>query len=111
MVFGLLKATIRKPMPVKNVIGQKMNNRYSRFGIGIVTTQFKYEIVTGILKTGMLISQVKTNIRIAGSTYRSLKVLASKEKGEDASHRLEATNLPFPSAAASLADCNQQATT
>jgi hypothetical protein len=85
--LALLKATMRKPTPAKRVIGQKINSRYIRFGIGTMTAQFRYGIVTGILKMGTLISQVKKNIRIAGSTYRSLKVLASKEKGEDARHR------------------------
>ena len=34
----------------------------------------------GILKNGILISQVKRNIRIAGRMYLNLKVSASKEK-------------------------------
>ena len=78
--FALLKATIRKPMPAQTVIGQKINSRYIRFGIGMMTIQFRYGIVTGILKNGILISQVKKNIRIAGRMYLSLKFRASKEK-------------------------------
>ena len=78
--FALLKATIRKPMPAQTVIGQKINSRYIRFGIGTITAQFKYGIVTGILKTGILISQVKKNIRIAGKMYLSLKFWPQKKK-------------------------------
>jgi len=69
--FVLLKATIRKPRPAQTVIGQKINSRYIRFGIGTMTVQFKYGSFTGILKKGMLISQVKKNIRIAGNMYCS----------------------------------------
>jgi hypothetical protein len=36
-----------------------------------MTVQFKYGSFTGILKKGMLISQVKKNIRIAGNMYCS----------------------------------------
>jgi len=78
--FALLKATIRKPMPAQTVNGQKINNRYIRFGIGTMTVQFKYGSLMGILKNGILISQVKKNIRIAGRMYLSLKFRASKEK-------------------------------
>jgi hypothetical protein len=78
--FALLKATIRKPMPAQTVIGQKINNRYIRFGIGMMTVQFRYGSFMGILKNGILISQVKRNIRIAGSMYCNLNVSASKEK-------------------------------
>ena len=78
--FALLKATIRKPTPAQTVIGQKINSRYIRFGMGMMTIQFRYGIVTGILKNGILISQVKKNIRIAGRMYLSLKFRASKEK-------------------------------
>ena len=48
--FALLKATIRKPMPAQTVIGQKINSRYIRFGIGMMTIQFRYGIVTGNLE-------------------------------------------------------------
>jgi hypothetical protein len=78
--FALLKATIRKPMPAQTVIGQKTNSRYIRFGIGMMTVQFRYGSFRGILKNGILISQVKRNIRIAGSMYCNLNVSASKEK-------------------------------
>ena len=78
--FALLKATIRKPTPAQTVIGQKINSRYIRFGIGIITVQFKTGSLMGILKNGILISQVKKNIRIAGRMYLSLKFRASKEK-------------------------------
>ncbi len=78
--FALLKATIRKPMPAQTVIGQKINSRYIMFGIGIITVQFKTGSFMGILKNGILISQVKKNIRIAGRMYLSLKFRASKEK-------------------------------
>jgi hypothetical protein len=71
--FALLKATIRKPTPAQTVIGQKINNRYIRFGIGTMTVQFRYGSFMGILKTGMLINQVNRNIRIAGRMYLNFK--------------------------------------
>jgi hypothetical protein len=66
-------------MPAQTVIGQKINSRYIRFGIGTMTVQFKYGSFTGILKKGMLISQVKKNIRIAGNMYCS-RIITLKRK-------------------------------
>ena len=48
--FALLKATIRKPTPAQTVIGQKINSRYIRFGIGMMTVQFRYGSFTGNLE-------------------------------------------------------------
>ena len=48
--FALLKATIRKPMPAQTVIGQKINSRYIRFGIGTMTVQFRYWKLHGNLE-------------------------------------------------------------